>query len=156
MGYIDEDFVIFLVIYFRNIQCYAGSNLYVQFSYMPSQYLNLYASHVLLVDCSSDFCVLQSYNSEYGLEITGGFAIVNVKFRFCTYFISFVKSSRATVVSADTTSRVVCPLSTTVKSQTNDTGTICSAVSQINACENGWTLIKFRSQKINSKNAGID
>jgi hypothetical protein len=67
-----------------------------------------------------------------------------------------VKPSRATVVSADTTSRVVRPLPTTVKGQTNDTGTICSAVSQINACENGWTLVKSKSQKVNSNTTGID
>ena len=68
-----------------------------------------------------------------------------------------VKPSRATVVSADTTRRVVRPLSTTAgKSQTNDTGTICSAISQINACENGWTLVKSKSQKVNPSTTGID
>ena len=67
-----------------------------------------------------------------------------------------VKPSRATVVSADTTSRVVLPSSTTDKGQTNDTGTICSAVSQINACENGWTLVKSKSQKVNPNTTGID
>ena len=67
-----------------------------------------------------------------------------------------VKPSRATVVSADTTSRVVHPSFTTVKSQTNDTGTICFAASQINVCENEWTLIKSKSQKINPSTTGID
>ena len=70
--------------------------------------------------------------------------------------MQFVKPSRATVVSADTTSRVVRPLLTTVKGQTNDTGTICSAVSQINVCENGWTLVKSKSQKVNPNTTGID
>jgi hypothetical protein len=66
-----------------------------------------------------------------------------------------VKLSRATVVPTDTTSRVVRPSSTPDNGQAS-TGTSCSAVSQINACENGWTLVKSKSQKINPNNTGID
>jgi hypothetical protein len=66
-----------------------------------------------------------------------------------------VKPSRATVVPTDTTSRVVRPSSTPDNGQAS-TGTSCSAVSQINACENGWTLVKSKSQKINPNNTGID
>ena len=65
-----------------------------------------------------------------------------------------VKPSCATVVSVDNTTSVVCPLYTPDNGQAS-TGTSCSVGSQINTCEDGWTLVKSKPQKYNSNFVGI-
>ena len=66
----------------------------------------------------------------------------------------FVKPSRATVVSVDDTTSVARPSFTPDNGQAS-TGTICSDGSQINTCEDGWTLVKSKPQKYNSNFVGI-
>ena len=68
--------------------------------------------------------------------------------------IHIVKPSCATVVSADDTTSVVRPSSTPDNGQAS-TGTSCSNGSQINTCEDGWTLVKSKPQKYNSNFVGI-
>ena len=65
-----------------------------------------------------------------------------------------VKSSGATVVSVDNTTSVVCPSSTPDNGQVS-TGSSSSDGSQINTCEDGWTLVKSKPQKYNSNFVGI-